>query len=53
MAAAADELPVGVADTIGYVTITFSDRGLGIERRPGEQMAAAVAEEIGRRLPGL
>ena len=55
--AAARELPEDVADTIGYVTLTFSERGLGIERRGGtsgaEQAAAAVAEEIGRRLPGL
>lgn len=55
--AAAAELPVDVADTIGYVTLTFTERGLGIERkgggRDGEATAAAVAEEIGRRLPGL
>ena len=51
--AAAAELPVDVADTIGYVTLTFGERGLGIERKGSEQAAAAVAEEIGRRLPGL
>ena len=51
--AAARELPVDVADTIGFVTLTFSERGLGIERKGAEQTAAAVAEEIGRRLPGL
>lgn len=55
--AAAHELPVDVAETIGYVTLTFSERGLGIDHKPGargsEQTAAAVAEEIGRRLPGL
>jgi len=51
--AAAAELPVDVADTVGYVTLTFAERGLGIERRSPEQAAAAAAEEIGRRLPGL
>ncbi len=51
--AAAAELPVGVADTVGYVALTFSERGLGIERRSAEQATAAAAEEIGRRLPGL
>ena len=51
--AAAAELPVDVADTVGYVTLTFTERGLGVERRGGEQAAAAVAEEVGRRLPGL
>jgi hypothetical protein len=51
--AAAAELPVDVADTIGFVTLTFTERGLGVERRSGEQAAAAVAEEVGRRLPGL
>jgi hypothetical protein len=52
-AAAAAELPADVADTIGYVSLTFSERGLGIERRGNESTGAAVAEEIGRRLPGL
>lgn len=51
--AAAAELPVDVADTIGYVTLTFTERGLGIERKGRDQVAAAVAEEVGRRLPGL
>ena len=51
--AAARELPVDVADTIGFVTLTFSERGLGVDRKGDEQTAAAVAEEIGRRLPGL
>jgi hypothetical protein len=51
--AAAQELPVGVADTLGYVALTFSERGLGIERRGDDQAASAAAEEIGRRLPGL
>ncbi len=51
--AAAAELPAGVADTVGYVTLTFSEKALGIIRKGGEQTAAAVAEEIGRRLPGL
>jgi hypothetical protein len=27
--AAARELPVGVADTVGYVALTFSEHGLG------------------------
>lgn len=52
-AAAAAELPAGVADTIGYVTLTFAERALGIVRKGAEQTAAAVAEEVGRRLPGL
>ena len=53
--AAAVELPAGVAETIGYVALTFSERGLGVTRgRGGERGAAqAAAEEIGRRLPGL
>lgn len=50
---AAAELPVDVADTVGYVTLTFTERGLGIERKGSDQTAAAVAEEVGRRLPGL
>ena len=56
-AAAAAELPAGVAETVGYVTLTFSERGLGVDRHPAgrgsERAAAAVAEEVGRRLPGL
>ena len=51
--AAARELPVDVADTIGFVTLTFTERGLGIDRKGAEETAGAVAEEIGRRLPGL
>lgn len=51
--AASLELPVGVADTIGYVTLTFSEKRLDIDRKSDEQAASAAAEEIGRRLPGL
>lgn len=50
---AAEELHDGVSDTIGHVALTFSEKGLGIDRKGGEQTAAAVAEEVGRRLPGL
>jgi len=51
--AGAEELHEGVADTIGHVALTFSEKGLGIDRKGNEQTAAAVAEEVGRRLPGL
>ena len=54
LADAAVELPTGVAETTAYVTVTFSERGLGVQRgREPEAAAAAAAEEIGRRLPGL
>jgi len=53
--AAAAEYPTGVAETIGYVSLTYDEHNLGVTRgRGGVQAAAhAVAEEIGRRLPGL
>lgn len=54
--ASARELPAGVADSVGYVSVTFSEAGMGITgRKNTEDMAAneAVATEIGRRLPGL
>lgn len=55
MAASAVELPRGVADTVGYVTLTFSERGMGITRRSSKdpEAAAAAALDIGRRLPDL
>ena len=44
-----------VAETIGYVSLTFNEHNLGVTRSRGgvEAAAHAVAEEIGRRLPGL
>jgi hypothetical protein len=53
--AAATEFPIGVSETVGYVSLTFSERNLGVARGRGgvEAAAHAVAEEIGRRLPGL
>ncbi len=55
MAASAVELPRGVADTVGYVAITFSERKLDIIRKSTKDLEAAeaVALDIGRRLPDL
>jgi hypothetical protein len=54
LADAAAELPTGVTETLGHVTLTFSERALGIARSRDRHVAAtAVAEEVGRRLPGL
>ena len=54
LADSAAELPTGVAETSGFVTLTFSERGIGVTRaRDGRVAAQAAAEEIGRRLPGL
>jgi len=53
--AAAAEFPTGVAETLGYVSLTYDEHNLGVTRGRGgvEAAAHAVAEEIGRRLPGL
>ena len=52
MLASAAELPHNVSDTVGYVTLTFSGKELGVTGK-GAAAAAMAAEEIGRRLPGL
>lgn len=51
--AAARELPQGVTSSIGYVSVTFSEKGLGIAPGSSEQRAQAAKDEIGRRLPEL
>ncbi|MCW2539628.1 MAG: hypothetical protein JWN95_1353 [Frankiales bacterium] len=52
--AAGRELSQGVASTLGYVTITFSEAGLGIALKQSlADRARSAAEEIGRRLPEL
>jgi hypothetical protein len=52
--ASAEELPHGVASTIGYVTVTFSEVALGISAKgSARDRAQAAADEIGRRLPEL
>ena len=54
LADSAAELPTGVAETSAIVTLTFSERGIGVTRARDDRAAAqAAAEEIGRRLPGL
>lgn len=56
MMASAEELPRGVAETNGFVALTFTESGLGVDRkihRGDWAVAQVVAAEIGSRLPAL
>jgi hypothetical protein len=52
--ASAAELPSGVSSTVGFLTVTFSERSLGIEHAAKRNdRAQAVTAEFGRLLPDL
>lgn len=54
LTAAAQELPTGVSSTLAHVTLTFSEKSLGIEHAAAREVRAdAAAAEFGRMLPDL